>query len=104
FHHTGTYHIDNLSLHDALPISHGIQSLDLLGRKLWQHNGKGLKLLMARIHTTLASASQKPELATLVGEYQAQLKSVQETTLLLRSEEHTSELQSRENLVCRLLL
>src|SRR5690606_40329080 len=25
-------------------------------------------------------------------------------TLLLRSEEHTSELQSRENLVCRLLL
>src|SRR5690606_41014184 len=27
-----------------------------------------------------------------------------EKTLLIRSEEHTSELQSRENLVCRLLL
>lgn len=63
--------------------THGIQSLDLLGRKLWQHNGKGLKLLMARIHATLASAAQKDELAGLVGEYQAQLKTVQETTLLL---------------------
>lgn len=63
--------------------THGIQSLDLLGRKLWQHNGKGLKLLMARIHATLASAAQKEELAGLVGEYQAQLKTVQETTLLL---------------------
>ena len=31
----------------------GIQSLDLLGRKLWQHNGKGLNLLMQRINTTL---------------------------------------------------
>src|SRR5690606_40857109 len=29
---------------------------------------------------------------------------VNETMLLIRSEEHTSELQSRENLVCRLLL
>lgn len=63
--------------------THGIQSLDLLGRKLWQHNGKGLKLLMARIHATLASAAQKEELAGLVGEYQTQLKTVQETTLLL---------------------
>ena len=63
--------------------THGIQSLDLLGRKLWQHNGKGLKLLMSRIHATLASAAQKEELAGLVGEYQTQLKTVQETTLLL---------------------
>src|SRR5690606_39762941 len=31
------------------------------------------------------------------------LKFVQELARLLRSEEHTSELQSRENLVCRLL-
>ena len=63
--------------------THGIQSLDLLGRKLWQHNGKGLKLLMARIHATLASASQKEPLAALAGEYQSRLKTVQETTLLL---------------------
>lgn len=63
--------------------THGIQSLDLLGRKLWQHNGKGLKLLMARIHATLATAAAKEQLAGLVGEYQAQLKTVQETTLLL---------------------
>src|SRR5690606_41063615 len=32
------------------------------------------------------------------------LSFVMEPTLPLRSEEHTSELQSRENLVCRLLL
>ncbi len=63
--------------------THGIQSLDLLGRKLWQHNGKGLKLLMTRIHSTLASAAAKEQLAPLVSEYQAQLKTVQETTLLL---------------------
>src|SRR5690606_40984897 len=31
-------------------------------------------------------------------------KNSDELTKLLRSEEHTSELQSRENLVCRLLL
>ena len=63
--------------------THGIQSLDLLGRKLWQHNGKGLKLLMARIHTTLASASQKEALAKLTVDYQTALKTVQETTLRL---------------------
>jgi len=63
--------------------THGIQSLDLLGRKLWQHNGKGLKLLMARIHTTLASANGKESLQPLVTEYQGYLKTVQETTLLL---------------------
>lgn len=63
--------------------THGIQSLDLLGRKLWQNNGKGLKLLMARIHATLASASEKEELSGLVNEYQAQLKTAQETTLFL---------------------
>ncbi|MAK91330.1 MAG: acyl-CoA dehydrogenase [Oleibacter sp.] len=63
--------------------THGIQSLDLLGRKLWQHNGKGLKLLMTRIHVTLASASKKEQLGTLVSLYQGHLKTVQETTLLL---------------------
>ncbi|MAD43519.1 MAG: acyl-CoA dehydrogenase [Oceanospirillaceae bacterium] len=63
--------------------THGIQSLDLLGRKLWQHNGKGLKLLMARIHATLASANNKERLQPLVNDYQGYLKTVQETTLML---------------------
>ncbi|QEY59055.1 acyl-CoA dehydrogenase [Pseudomonas sp. C27(2019)] len=63
--------------------THGIQSLDLLGRKLWQHNGKGLKLLMARMHTTLTSAAQKPQLSELVGEFEQYLALVQSTTLKL---------------------
>src|SRR5436309_16135491 len=37
------------------------------------------------------------------GEYQRDYK-IQNCLELARSEEHTSELQSRENLVCRLLL
>ena len=32
------------------------------------------------------------------------LKKISENNFLIRSEEHTSELQSRRNLVCRLLL
>ena len=63
--------------------THGIQSLDLLGRKLWQHNGKGLKLLMARMHTTLAAAAQKPQLGELVSEFEQYLTLVQTTTLKL---------------------
>lgn len=63
--------------------THGIQSLDLLGRKLWQHNGKGLKLLMARMHSTLAAAAQKPQLSELVSEFEQYLTLVQTTTLKL---------------------
>lgn len=63
--------------------THGIQSLDLLGRKLWQHNGKGLKLLMARIHNTLASAVHKAQLSELVSEFEQYLSMVQSTTLKL---------------------
>lgn len=63
--------------------THGIQSLDLLGRKLWQHNGKGLKLLMARMQTTLESAKQKTQLAELVAEFEQYLAIVQNTTLQL---------------------
>lgn len=63
--------------------THGIQSLDLLGRKLWQHNGKGLKLLMARMQTTLAAAKQKSQLTELVAEFERYLVQVQTTTLQL---------------------
>ncbi|CAM3686711.1 acyl-CoA dehydrogenase [Parendozoicomonas haliclonae] len=36
--------------------TNGIQSLDLLGRKLWQHNGQGLQLLHKEISSTMAGA------------------------------------------------
>lgn len=65
--------------------THGIQSLDLLGRKLWQDNGKGLKLLMARIHATLQRTAQCPELADLTSRLQRHVGTVQTTTLALGS-------------------
>lgn len=61
----------------------GIQSLDLLGRKLWQKNGLGQKLLMERIQTTLQSAANEAELAELVESYQSLLKVFVETTTFL---------------------
>ena len=43
--------------------THGIQALDLLGRKVLMEGGRGLELLSARIHTTMAQAAAVPELA-----------------------------------------
>ena len=43
--------------------THGIQAMDLLGRKVLMEGGKGLKLLAARINATAARAAQVPELA-----------------------------------------
>ena len=43
--------------------THGIQALDLLGRKVLLEGGKGLKLLSARITATRESASATPGLA-----------------------------------------
>ncbi|NPU93193.1 MAG: acyl-CoA dehydrogenase [Gammaproteobacteria bacterium] len=42
--------------------THGIQALDLLGRKLWQNGSAGLKQLGREIITTIARASAVPEL------------------------------------------
>src|SRR5690606_41796992 len=79
-----------LSLHDALPIFRGLDSiftfllylLKWLTRHLWHiahHLGCHRRIRHLLHHLTHIHE-------------------------LLRSEEHTSELQSRENLVCRLLL
>lgn len=60
----------------------GIQSLDLLGRKLWQHNGKGLTLLMQRIQQTLAE-TQHDTLKLSAQSFAQHLKTVQQTTHIL---------------------
>src|SRR2546422_2902213 len=73
FNDTATTEIYTLSLHDALPIYHGIASYRW-GRP-------------ASVQTSLEAA------ATLLSGHARR-----------RSEEHTSELQSRLHLVCRLLL
>src|SRR2546429_4646029 len=72
FNDTATTEIYTLSLHDALPIYHGLRDL-CRGQDLPVH-GKQIR------------------------------NGVLPRQLRLRSEEHTSELQSRLHLVCRLLL
>src|SRR5439155_24873979 len=68
-----------LSLHDALPISPGRQ-VDVVARSAHRHGER------LAVH---------PDLQRLLG---------REQVGPVRSEEHTSELQSRGHLVCRLLL
>jgi alkylation response protein AidB-like acyl-CoA dehydrogenase len=43
--------------------THGIQAMDLLGRKVLMENGRGLTLLAARINATIERAIQVPALA-----------------------------------------
>src|SRR3712207_9415810 len=81
FNDTATTEIYTLSLHDALPI--------------WFH-GPGRALAPARSFMP----SRRTNASTSVGWPRSRRASVASP----RSEEHTSELQSRQYLVCRLLL
>src|SRR3712207_8360069 len=78
FNDTATTEIYTLSLHDALPI--------------WMMMSRGVKSEAAV--TTGASASDDQAVCQLCAN----------STERNRSEEHTSELKSRQYLVCRLLL
>src|SRR2546430_8880472 len=75
FNDTATTEIYTLSLHDALPISYSYRRLKIAS-------------------VSQVVASWVPKAAGVA--YAAKLRG--------RSEEHTSELQSQSNLVCRLLL
>src|SRR2546430_10505726 len=75
FNDTATTEIYTLSLHDALPICPD-----------FRHVASPLVRFRNRIFADLIRATFEPCLSCL------------------RSEEHTSELQSQSNLVCRLLL
>src|SRR3712207_8719652 len=78
FNDTATTEIYTLSLHDALPIFIAdLQSLSLNSSNLLHF--LNLHIIIYNIFVTFASIAK-------------------------RSEEHTSELQSRQYLVCRLLL
>src|SRR5690606_40249208 len=87
--------IYTLSLHDALPIY-----LAYVGMIIWIIEPmRGLGRIIVQMSTGLVSYER---VADIIREEREPL-----TDGLLdlpRSEEHTSELQSRENLVCRLLL
>src|SRR5690606_40399831 len=89
-----------LSLHDALPISPGggvLAAEDLGGA---HQRGRPLELLGGEQPQRVAHEHRdaRRPVAGLLARAERALQPAD------RSEEHTSELQSRENLVCRLLL
>src|SRR5690349_22844426 len=86
FNVTATTKIYYLSLHDALPISIGMATVT------WQRFSTGIlsTASMPRPKTCLMCCRSATDVESPGG--------------VLRSEEHTSELQSRRDLVCRLLL
>src|SRR3712207_7890947 len=90
FNDTATTEIYTLSLHDALPISNAdeheaeVEAQILLG-----------KIGFERFDQAVESLS---------GGWRKRLAIAREMVRRPRSEEHTSELQSRQYLVCRLLL
>src|SRR5256885_3309886 len=86
FNDTATTEIYTLSLHDALPICHHHVIVSGLG----QPRGEPRVATAARI--------------VVLGSLALEARAEQEDVGVERSEEHTSELQSPCNLVCRLLL
>src|SRR5207249_11594049 len=98
---TLTPNFSTLSLHDALPISEISRvSLDVNYAALLQHQPflNAIDIRDAQVTLPLPEEAD-PKSA------HAQIKSLHAHIYLgMRSEEHTSELQSRFDLVCRLLL
>src|SRR5690606_41899083 len=97
--HAATTVIYTLSLHDALPIS--VAFLIALISAVFHLQGKVMSALSAATQRLLQIALFFIWVVSILGVI---LISRFESLNLIRSEEHTSELQSRENLVCRLLL
>src|SRR5207249_12119713 len=87
FNDTATTEIYTLSLHDALPISYveERQAIALCRVDRYRLSGRRIHVALVEILVAVQIAAQNQ----VVGP---------------RSEEHTSELQSRPDLVCRLLL
>src|SRR5690606_42014046 len=94
---TRTTVIHTLSLHDALPISPYLK--DAEGRDTSE---AAYYLSTNRNKRSITIDIATPEGAETVRKMAAKCDILVEN--FKRSEEHTSELQSRENLVCRLLL
>src|SRR3712207_7187805 len=89
FNDTATTEIYTLSLHDALPISSAV--------RVRVHH-------VTRIAQLSAPRVREPARAFSAQEHVLRLHHLAGDGNRVRSEEHTSELQSRQYLVCRLLL
>src|SRR5690606_41571258 len=88
YKHTTTTKKNTISLHDALPISQKLQKMSKYPRR---HPPYHFILIVVKMFFNAAGSP----LIIFSANYMVKRE---------RSEEHTSELQSRENLVCRLLL
>src|SRR3712207_8889900 len=88
FNDTATTEIYTLSLHDALPIS-----------------GAGAHVVIAaRDASKTAAAEERIRASSPSASLEVVPLDLGDLSSVARSEEHTSELQSRQYLVCRLLL
>src|SRR5690242_21625103 len=94
FNDTATTEIYTLSLHDALPIFSILWEVFTTGKQV-----PGYPSLVVGLMTI---GGVQLIMIGIVGEYIGKILS--ELKARPRSEEHTSELQSHVNLVCRLLL
>src|SRR5690606_40182368 len=104
FTHTPTTMIYTLALHDALPISIILEIAVLLSVSVFGtiSGGGGNDIIPTILSCALLFAMGLQN--ALVTRVSGSVVRTTHLTGLFRSEEHTSELQSRENLVCRLLL
>src|SRR2546425_9509768 len=91
FNDTATTEIYTLSLHDALPI-------------LPSRRPSDSRRASARHQVRVARAQVRPQLAAADGRRFLVAQPLHRLRIRVRSEEHTSELQSLAYLVCRLLL
>src|SRR5690606_41967045 len=99
FHASPTSQPYTLSLHDALPISASKEDIIQAKHRIQRQKAQDRKSF--RLMKNQKSSDRniiKSESIDNADELREQLN------FNKRSEEHTSELQSRENLVCRLLL
>src|SRR5690606_40643022 len=103
-HAPATTESSPLSLHDALPIS----GPEFRGMVQQLRLGTSFEEVMQQLRERFVSKELNIFVSTVVIQHRvggnlAEVLSIMADTLEERSEEHTSELQSRENLVCRLL-
>src|SRR5262245_64708273 len=90
-------HLYPLSLHDALPISAHVEGAP---RRTGALAAVGLELELDALRLTIRAAHD----ADVSGDLDVDLEHLASALHSVRSEEHTSELQSLRHLVCRLLL
>src|SRR5205807_8370976 len=103
FHHTSPTEIYTLSLHDALPIFISVL-LNLATLGFFKYFNFGIESYNNLVQALGLQHAQFDTFFRVVLPLGISFYTFQALSYTIRSEEHTSELQSPCNLVCRLLL